>query len=451
MSGTKNTCIPTLYLREYTGSDKTATGVIKTPLFSLQGASVSLPISMMGASMYLAKQPAPSPVTYDASNYTQVQLLTENIIHGPDYVSNSTLLYNSVSYKLQFVAIHASLWNKGSPQISMVFLSANNDIFHITIPIAFDTTFSSHTENQFLKWWLYPPTGEIRPSSFSVNDLLVFDGLNTSASFDFYQYCLNYNTSDQTTKNSYNFCNFTTPLYINNKKLPRWFANDTLLSNMNTDGFDTTSGLIYRLKSFNKIFSFIFKGSPIAPYSDPWLINNRNYFIVPGVSSGVKPSMYTLQVSTLAYKTPSGQSPERYLQNVKCYPIDLASQVDANGNIFIDESTNKPFDVSSLKQTPPDTNTQLQSQSNNMQNLIIYWVIFGLVIILSLAVIIALVVWMLPTQGSAIVPQAPPSVSPPAVQPLNSINAYNIAYPYPPASASSVGSAPTVPASTSSV
>jgi hypothetical protein len=40
-----------------------------------------------------------------------------------------------------------------------------------------------------------------------------------------------------------------------------------------------------------------------------------------------------------------GSSPGRLLNSVKCYPIDLVTQVDNNGDIYIDETTSKPIDV----------------------------------------------------------------------------------------------------------
>jgi hypothetical protein len=140
---------------------------------------------------------------------------------------------------------------------------------------------------------------------------------------------------------------------------------------------------------------------------------------VPGAPTGVKPSLYNLQVSLLAYKTPSGPVPERHLQNVKCYPIDLASQVDENGNIFIDESTKKPIDVSSLKGPIGTPDKNINVQTSNTPNIIIYWVIFGLVLLLSLAVMIALVVWILPTKGPATnVPIVPTVPTAPLASPL---------------------------------
>ena len=47
--------------------------------------------------------------------------------------------------------------------------------------------------------------------------------------------------------------------------------------------------------------------------------------------------------------TPDQLKPNvRGLQNVKCYPIDLATQIDDNGNIYIDRTTNKPTDTNDV-------------------------------------------------------------------------------------------------------
>jgi hypothetical protein len=417
--------IPTAYLQAYSGSDAAATTILQTPLFSLQGAAVSSIIPMSGASIYLAKSTPVSSTTYDGSNYTQTPLSTENILHGPDYISNSTLLYNSIGYKLQFITIHANLWtvstasSKAPIQVSMVFASSTNDIFHIAIPIQYDTKFSINTENPFLKWWLYTSPQGTKPSSFSVNDLLLFNGTESFGAFDFYKYSLMFNSANPSKINSYNFCNFTTPLYINNLKLHPWFQNDLYFQNVNADGFDTTGGIPppHRLKNFNRIFSFIFKGTAFAPTSDPWLISNRNLFIVTSTPTGIKPSKYSVKVSSLAYKTPTVQT-ERHLQNVKCYPIDLASQIDSDGTVYIDETTKKPLDISSLK-TPPVVNPadlSTQASQAEFQNNILYWVIFSICIALSLVVIIALVVWLYSTKNTAdpieVEPVAPAHIDP---------------------------------------
>jgi hypothetical protein len=202
-------CIPNTYLQEYTGSDSSATATIQTPAFSLQGAATGNLFPMTGISKFVT-----IPGT---SQYKQVSFATPNILSGPDYISNTTLLHNGKNYRLDFIAIHANVWASSPIQVSMVFTNGL-EIFHIAIPIQFDSTFSTHSENTFLKWWLYQNPEGTKPSSFSANDLLMFDGPNTSAAFDFYSFCVKYDSAVDPI-HTYNFCNFKTPLYINSGQL----------------------------------------------------------------------------------------------------------------------------------------------------------------------------------------------------------------------------------------
>jgi hypothetical protein len=391
MSGT---CIPG-NLQEYTGSD--ATTIIQTPAFSLQGAATGHLFPMTGFAKYMLKPGVSNPVAGNVSNYVTVPFSTENILAGPQYISSTTLLHNGVQFTLSFIAIHSNVWGSGI-QVSMVFTNGL-EVFHIAIPIQFDSTFSTNVENTFLKWWLYQnPEGQ-KPSSFSVNDLLVFNGVKTNATFDFYNFCVSYNTTVQPI-HSYYFCNFTTPLYINSGQLPQWLANDLGMRNVDSNGISTDEPR--RLKSFNAIFNAMFHGTVFFNgVSDVNLMSSRAFFTSPGNPTGVKPSRFSVNVSILAYKAPTKQS-ERQLQNIKCYPIDLVSQVDDNGNIYIDESTKKPLDVSSL--TSSSRPNLPNADQTAFQNKVIYWTIFTIVLLLALAIIIAFVTWMYTTKNTGLPP-----------------------------------------------
>ena len=392
-------CIPNNYLQEYTGSDSSATGIIQTPAFSLQGAAIGYIFPMTGISKFVTIP--------GSSQYKQVLFTAPNILSGPDYISNTTLLHNGKNYRLEFIAIHANVWASSPIQVSMVFTNGL-EIFHIAIPIQFDSTFSTHSENAFLKWWIYANPEGPRPSSLSVNDLLMFDGTNTSAAFDFYSFCVKYDSAVNPI-HTYNFCNFKTPLYVNSGQLPAWLSSDPTMQQMDGNGFYETSnpgpngvvaGPTY-MKSFNSIFNVMFQGTQFfsgLPDVNP--ISSRAFFTMGGNPTGVKPSKFLVRVSLLAYKTPTTQA-ERKLQNVKCYPIDLASQVDENGNIYIDESTKKPIDMSNL------TSPALPTSANNdvaFQNKVLYWVIYSVIGLIALAIIVALVIWMFTTKETGIPP-----------------------------------------------
>jgi len=389
-------CIPNTYLQEYTGSDASATAIIQTPAFSLQGAATGNIFPMAGFSKW--------KTVPGSSQYKQVSFTTPNVLIGSEYISNTTLLYNGVNYRLNFIAIHANVWASSPIQVSMVFTNGL-EIFHIAIPIQFDSTFSTHNENVFLKWWLYQNPEGPKPSSLSANDLLMFDGPNTSATFDLYSFCVKHDSAVNPI-HKYNFCNFTTPLYINSGQLPAWLSSDASLQQMDANGFyEMNAGGPFTqtyMKSFNAIFNCMYQGTVFfngLPDVNP--ISNRALFAIGGNPSGVKPSKFSVNVSYLAYKTKTSQS-ERQLQNVKCYPIDLASQVDDNGNIYIDESTKKPIDMSNLTSTPVMTNTTADQVA--FQNKVIYWTIFTIIGIIALVIIVAFVIWMFTTKETGVPP-----------------------------------------------
>jgi hypothetical protein len=364
----------------------------------LQGAAIGYIFPMTGISKFVTIP--------GSSQYKQVLFTAPNILSGPDYISNTTLLHNGKNYRLEFIAIHANVWASSPIQVSMVFTNGL-EIFHIAIPIQFDSTFSSHSENTFLKWWLYQNPEGPKPSSFSANDLLMFDGPNTSANFDFYSFCVKHDSAVNPI-HKYYFCNFKTPLYINSGQLPAWLSTDASLQRMDANGFyeiNNGPGVFTQtyMKSFNAIFNCMYQGTVFfngLPDVNP--ISNRALFAIGGNPSGVKPSKFSVNVSYLAYKTNTARS-ERQLQNVKCYPIDLASQIDENGNIYIDESTKKPIDMSNLTSTPVVTN--MNADQVAFQNKVIYWTIFTIVGIIALAIIVAFVIWMFTTKETGVPPE----------------------------------------------
>ena len=381
-------CIPSIPFQQYTGSDVSATAIIQTPAFSLQGAATGNLIPLTGLSKWILKPGIP-PGSYtpgDVSRYDIVQYPTENILGGVDYISNTTLLYNGIQFKLLFIAVHSNIWSASPIQVSMVF-TMGREVFHIAIPIEYDPH-SKEPENQFLKWWLYTNPSGTKPTSFSANDLLTFGGPTKLATFDLYNFCTK-------TTSKYYFCNFTTPLYINSGQLPQWLATDPT--------FQATN----RLNTFNFIFNAMFQGTEFFLGEDPNIMSSTPLFSKNGNPTGVKPSKFSVRVSILAYKNQTKQT-ERHLQNVKCYPIDLASQVDENGNIYIDETSKKPIDISNL--TNKDSNSPTAAQTATQNNWL-YWFFFCIIMFIVIACIVAFVIYCFSTQDTSPV-ATPPSVTP---------------------------------------
>jgi hypothetical protein len=97
------------------------------------------------------------------------------------------------------------------------------------------------------------------------------------------------------------------------------------------------------------------------------------------------------------------------LKNIKCYPIDLVTQVDSDGNIFIDEKTNKPInikdvvadDIFNVNDASGSTivvdasQNQIQiSNINKTQSSIRFIVAFSIIFLILISIIIVLVVYI---------------------------------------------------------
>jgi hypothetical protein len=420
------TCIPSSPFQKYIGTE--ASAILQTPVFSLQGAATGNISSVSG-------------ITKNNFNNTPIQFATENILFGAEYISNTTLLSAGKSYTLAFIAIHRPVWSSVHLsqqillQLSMVF-KRNKEIFHIGIPI-FITP--EPTTNSFLNWWMnVNPTGA-KPSTFSANDLLLFGGQNTTASFDFYNHCVKYDSITDPVQN-YFYCDFITPINLSMSQIPPWLL-----------GMYQNPQVPPRLSTFNEIFNCMFQGTDLFDASNNVnLVSTRQLFVDNPILSGVKPSKYSVNVSVLAFKNPTTQK-ERQLKNIKCYPIDLASQVDDNGNIFIDEITKKPMDIDNLKSTPEKSD--ITPDQTGFQNKILYWVIFSVISCIALACIIALVLWVFTTKDTvpvdfASAPSAPapaPAPSAPASAPASAPSAPSAA-PAAPSAPSAAPASPTSPA-----
>ena len=80
---------------------------------------------------------------------------------------------------------------------------------------------------------------------------------------------------------------------------------------------------------------------------DPRLISIESHFSDDRTQNSVKPIYYTIKKEDLYKKKVEGFASQN-LQNVKCYPINLQTQLDDNGSVIIDQTTQKPVDIRSF-------------------------------------------------------------------------------------------------------
>jgi hypothetical protein len=386
----------------------------QSPPFTMNGAPVvGIPESMKGA---IEKRRSPTATTdtsnkiayFAADNYYDITILGENIFTGRD----TSLRFKNNTYTLKFVALHANIWASSGLQVSLLFQTVDSHFFHICIPVKLDGT--ENSENQFLKAWIGKTVAQ---SGMTLNELLNFRGYENGAKFATLEYCLKYNQSAPSV-NTYTLCLFDSPLRISEKSIPDWLKNDT---NMLTVQTPSPTNPVYRRKTFDEIFNLFMRGRiNVYIYSDPdpFLVGTEQHFDYAVKQNVINPAYFSCKTRMLTGKQYSPDqlvSGVKGLHNVKCYPIDLASQVDEGGNIYIDENTNKPVDVNDVLMKPDGSSkidTSLidsQLASAGMANRIIYWITFSIIIIIFLAITIAIIIYIFrgSSVGTVPAPEAP--------------------------------------------
>jgi len=366
--------------------------------FTLSGSP--LPVQIKGV-VGLVEKVRKASATKDMSvwntyfkqdNYDNKALSTENII---DNYTNSTLRFKDETYTLLFIAVHNKIWaTPGASQLTLLFRAAESkNFFHICIPIV--QTDDNTNESPFLRSWF---TGSpMYPSGLTLNDVLNFRGYEKAVDFSLMEYCLKYNrggTADYMKHiNVYNYCLFDTPLNISKNS----FARCRWLSTSDKESFDSIFNLYLR----SEIYLFVSND-----IRDPYLISKEEHFGSDDriTQNATIPAFYTVETKNLSggMYTPDQLKPNvRGLQNVKCYPIDLATQIDDNGNIYIDRTTNKPTDTNDvLKELRAPSGTGKLSAQNsydyglanrekNRVILMLFKILIGL-IVLSIIVYVAM-------------------------------------------------------------
>jgi hypothetical protein len=317
-----------------------------------------------------------------SDNYVRVDLQTQNII-GAD--PSTTLRYGSIKFSQKCIAYHKNLWDDTGVSVSLLFESEDGGTyFHICIPV--ELTSSGEDQNIFLKYWLNQNRLTNVPSNLTTNELLNFR--KSSVKFYTIQYCLNLN-SDKVS-NSYILCKFQDSLKLDKTQLPAWLQTDPTMSK---------GGDNYK-KTFSSIFNLVLRGKVqnlTAGFNDPPLLSLTDYFTT-GQETTLKPIYYDVSSDKLTgklFKQSFQAKPGKTLQNIKCYPIDLATQVNSDGTINVDEETNKPIPVDAIKGETSVFNPKDDLTAKKDQDRFIFMIAAILSFIVLLVVGIIVIVYVL--------------------------------------------------------
>lgn len=391
----------------------------ETPPFTLKGSPLSnRPQTLKGLTEYRRKQKATTdstnPQAYFAlDQYYTINVGSEHMLEGD---TNTTLRFDNRTYSLRFGAVHKAIWvpkirgTQGSlvrpstpPQVSLVFTSSDGAFFHLCIPIRY--TNASENENMFLKSWLSINPQVNVPSGFTVNEILNFRGSESDVRFATLQFCLNYNLDKALSP--YTVCIFQTPLNVNIQELPDWIRKDPNFETPDTIPTESETFKVYRRKTFDEIFNYVLRGqvnSYIYSRIDPYLVSNEQHFDDDRTQNVIMPSYFKVKSQSLTGKLFNQQFSQekegvRGLRNVKCYPIDLATQIDDQGTILIDQETNKPIDldtvnINKLQEVDPSLAQQTLNKQKQNESWIRFIIAFSIIFLILFAILIALITFV---------------------------------------------------------
>ena len=410
--------------------------------FDFKGAPLTIPPTAVKGLEEKIRKPSKTPeftqdIQYFIDNYYYtIQLDTRNIISDEqDFVRNSTLKYpntqNGSNYTLKFIALHKHIFGENQLQLSLFFQTngPKTKFFHLCIPVSSNPVQEGQVENPFLKAWLKPANPTSLPSGFTLNEVLDF-GIRSPSKLHFttIDYCLMLNTVFGQVNTNYTLCLYKTPLYLKLNNLPQWLASDFTMGQPPPSLDPSFSGL-YMRKNFAMIFHVMYRNITLKQMGS-WV---GKFGVINSVKSGdtvIEPPEYK-QVSTTDFlsdrplvsafpkpiyfkvkplqkktdQTEGFQNLQRSLQNVKCYPIDLANQVDDEGKIVIDEETKQPIDIFEARETVSAKDQLLSpektlEQQEFIENMMIYGIL-ALGILLILVIVSAFVIYVFPGSSFA--------------------------------------------------
>jgi hypothetical protein len=384
---------------------------VKVRPFLIQGATTGIPPANPERVNILHTKNQNTPFySTTPSEYDSEQVTTKNIIF-PDYCTGTTLVdmveKGSPRYEFSFAAIHTNDLNTTSDKheieyvVSIVFNNSVN-VYHIQVPLVISSSIQPSDVNPFLQCWLDPSV--VSKESFSINQLLQFKQ-EGSIEFDRFIYQQKYNqestasvaktTGISTFLGNYTLCILKTPHFILNYP--------SLTENY--------------LSSFNDVFNYMqYTSMKIANPRYPLERSGDMYMLANSSSKYPTATFYTIPRQELSkLKLSEGftscASPEtQLLDKVKCYPIDLATQVDANGDILIDKLTSKPIDARPMSSIPAKVVVP-EGPAFNYTGLIIVIVVF----IVALLLIVIIIYLLFRSSSSGPGAGAAPAPAPAAV------------------------------------
>ena len=162
----------------------------------------------------------------------------------------------------------------------------------------------------------------------------------------------------------------------------------------------------YRRTKFNAVLNFMLNGI-IVDQKNRNLISDVEHIATSAASpSAIKPIFYKVTKDQLFTTSKSCATGVKGLQNIKCYPLDLASQVDDNGNIFIDQDK-KPIQVKNIGKDNMAAGEsglsaeQLALQQKENTDSITFWAVFGVIFGILIIIVIAVVYYIYRQRANA--------------------------------------------------
>jgi hypothetical protein len=343
------------------------------------------------------------------SDYILKDVLTEHIRFGsPD----TTLRFDGEKFTLDFLAIHKSIWSSlpEQLQVSLLFTNANGAFFHMAIPLELGGT--QKEENRFLKTWF----SDGSPGDSTVNDLLRVS--EDPVKIAILQTCLQINIGQANRQVlPYTLCLFRKGISIPKASAPKW-----LLRPEKTRRFTFGSILQFLKADLFKSYITHINSQGITVTVATREISKKELFS-SNTQKTFQPAYYSVKQSDLVgrqvqSKTEGFINPDQIkgLQNVKCYPIDLVSQVDDQGNIFVDQSTNKPLTLDDVKEAggrPVDPEGAIDEESAERMNRIRFWFFVVVISFIAIVALIVIIIYVLRATTAA----APSAIAAPVAGP----------------------------------
>lgn len=387
-----------------------------TPPFELKGGFyTTLPQVLTGKKVYLRKPNVTTDTSnfvsyFAADNYQEIPVQGENMLRSD---TSSTLRFNQKTFDLRFGLLHRSIWSSSGLQVSLVFISQSRTLFHICIPVVIGGELRN--ENQFLASWL--GRKPIPGSGLSLNELVNFRGSESDVRFATMEFCLKYNVRTQANGKEvfdlspYTVCMFKNPIYIQSQTCPDWLRNEPNFDSAPIMLKDVRPPLpgTWRIRDFNECFNLMFNiKKQVLSQTDPFVLSSEEHFENTRDQNVVKPTYFKVNTTSLTGRPlTSKQTAEgvRGLQNVKCYPIDLAHQVDDGGNIYIDQTSNKPVNVKDAVTGSKSGNVfpdeidggdmlDVSVEAAQAASRVRFWIAFAVIMLILIAFLVTIIVYV---------------------------------------------------------